>query len=90
MRLSVACECCWFCSSKSCEVVLKCSGRPRTGVVHMLAEAHTSTSPFCVATYEMRIEGIATTASFHKQVLQHAEFAEGRVDTSFVERVFLS
>ena len=39
---------------------------------------------------ELRVEGIATTASFHKQVLQHAEFAEGRVDTSFVERVFLS
>ncbi len=39
---------------------------------------------------ELRIEGIATTASFHKQVLQHLEFAEGRVDTSFVERVFLS
>ncbi|MBP86701.1 MAG: acetyl-CoA carboxylase biotin carboxylase subunit [Planctomycetaceae bacterium] len=39
---------------------------------------------------ELRIEGIATTASFHKQVLQHSEFAEGRVDTSFVERVFLN
>lgn len=38
---------------------------------------------------ELRVEGIATTASFHKQVLQHAEFVEGRVDTSFVERVFL-
>ncbi|HUG71326.1 MAG TPA: acetyl-CoA carboxylase biotin carboxylase subunit [Pirellulaceae bacterium] len=39
---------------------------------------------------ELRVEGIATTASFHKKVLQHAEFSEGRVDTSFVERVFLS
>jgi acetyl-CoA carboxylase biotin carboxylase subunit len=39
---------------------------------------------------ELRVEGISTTASFHKKVLQHAEFAEGRVDTSFVERVFLS
>jgi acetyl-CoA carboxylase biotin carboxylase subunit len=39
---------------------------------------------------ELRIEGIATTASFHKKVLQHSEFAEGRVDTSFVERVFLN
>ena len=39
---------------------------------------------------ELRIEGIATTASFHKKVLQHAEFVEGRVDTSFVERAFLS
>ena len=39
---------------------------------------------------ELRVEGIATTASFHKKVLQHAEFVEGRVDTTFVERVFLS
>ncbi|MEO8495334.1 MAG: acetyl-CoA carboxylase biotin carboxylase subunit [Planctomycetota bacterium] len=39
---------------------------------------------------ELRIEGIATTASFHKRVLQHAEFVEGRVDTTFVERVLLS
>lgn len=39
---------------------------------------------------ELRIEGIATTASFHKKVLQHAEFVEGRVDTSFVERAFLA
>ncbi|MCA9141489.1 MAG: acetyl-CoA carboxylase biotin carboxylase subunit [Planctomycetaceae bacterium] len=38
---------------------------------------------------ELRVEGIATTAPFHKKVLQHAEFVEGRVDTSFVERVFL-
>lgn len=38
---------------------------------------------------ELRIEGIATTASFHKKVLQHAEFVEGRIDTSFVERAFL-
>jgi acetyl-CoA carboxylase biotin carboxylase subunit len=39
---------------------------------------------------ELRVEGISTTAPFHEKVLQHAEFAEGRVDTSFVERVFLS
>ncbi len=37
---------------------------------------------------ELRIEGIATTASFHEKVLQHDEFVEGRVDTSFVERAF--
>ncbi len=35
---------------------------------------------------EMRVEGIHTTIPFHKKVLQHSEFAEGRVDTSFVER----
>jgi len=39
---------------------------------------------------ELRVEGIATTAPFHCRVLQHSEFAEGHVDTSFVERVFLS
>ncbi|MFV1966782.1 MAG: acetyl-CoA carboxylase biotin carboxylase subunit [Pirellulaceae bacterium] len=39
---------------------------------------------------ELRIEGIRTTVPFHKKVLQHSEFVEGRVDTTFVERVFLS
>lgn len=39
---------------------------------------------------ELRIEGIKTTAQFHKTVLQHADFAEGRVDTTFVERVLLN
>jgi acetyl-CoA carboxylase biotin carboxylase subunit len=39
---------------------------------------------------ELRIEGIATTIPFHEKVLQHAEFAEGRIDTSFVERTFLN
>jgi acetyl-CoA carboxylase biotin carboxylase subunit len=35
---------------------------------------------------ELRVEGIYTTVPFHKKVLQHSEFVEGRVDTSFVER----
>jgi len=39
---------------------------------------------------ELRIEGIKTTVPFHKKVLQHSDFVEGWVDTSFVERVFLS
>ena len=39
---------------------------------------------------ELRIEGIKTTVPFHKKVLQHSDFVEGLVDTSFVERVFLS
>ena len=39
---------------------------------------------------ELRIEGIKTTAPFHKLVLSHATFAEGMVDTKFVERTFLS
>ncbi len=37
---------------------------------------------------ELRVEGIATTASFHREVLQNAEFVEGGIDTSFVERTF--
>jgi acetyl-CoA carboxylase biotin carboxylase subunit len=39
---------------------------------------------------ELRIEGIQTTVPFHKKVLQHSEFVEGWVDTTFVERVFLT
>jgi acetyl-CoA carboxylase biotin carboxylase subunit len=38
---------------------------------------------------ELRVEGIATTAPFHKKVLSHATFAEGLIDTGFVERTFL-
>ena len=37
---------------------------------------------------ELRIEGIRTTVPFHKKVLQHSDFVEGWVDTTFVERVF--
>ena len=39
---------------------------------------------------ELRIEGIQTTAPFHKRVLSHATFAEGRIDTGFVERTLLA
>ncbi len=39
---------------------------------------------------ELRIEGIKTTVPFHKKVLQHSEFVEGWVDTTFVERVILT
>lgn len=37
---------------------------------------------------ELKIEGIRTTADFHRQVLEHAEFVEGGIDTGFVERVW--
>ncbi len=37
---------------------------------------------------ELRVEGIATTTSFHSEVLRNAEFMEGGIDTSFVERAF--
>lgn len=39
---------------------------------------------------ELRIEGIQSTVPFHKKVLSHATFAEGLVDTGFVERTFLT
>ncbi|MHB0955855.1 MAG: acetyl-CoA carboxylase biotin carboxylase subunit [Pirellulaceae bacterium] len=39
---------------------------------------------------ELRVEGIYTTVPFHSKVMAHSEFVEGRVDTSFVERTFLS
>lgn len=35
---------------------------------------------------EMRIEGIRTTIPLHKKILGHAAFAEGRIDTTFIER----
>jgi acetyl-CoA carboxylase, biotin carboxylase subunit len=38
---------------------------------------------------EMQIEGIATTASFQIQVLQHSAFVAGTVDTKWVERELL-
>lgn len=39
---------------------------------------------------ELRVKGIKTTADFHKKVLQHSDFVEGKVDTTFVERTFLN
>jgi acetyl-CoA carboxylase biotin carboxylase subunit len=39
---------------------------------------------------ELRIEGIKTTAPFHHRVLSHATFADGLVDTKFVERELLA
>jgi acetyl-CoA carboxylase biotin carboxylase subunit len=39
---------------------------------------------------ELRVEGIKTTAPFHLQILGHAMFVEGMVDTKFVERTLLA
>jgi acetyl-CoA carboxylase biotin carboxylase subunit len=39
---------------------------------------------------ELRVEGIFTTAPFHREVLKHRDFAEGLVDTGWVERTFLA
>jgi len=35
---------------------------------------------------ELRIEGIKTTVGLHRDILGHAAFVEGRIDTTFVER----
>jgi acetyl-CoA carboxylase biotin carboxylase subunit len=37
---------------------------------------------------ELRVEGISTTVPFHREVLRHAEFAKGGIDTGFVERMW--
>jgi acetyl-CoA carboxylase, biotin carboxylase subunit len=37
---------------------------------------------------ELRVDGIKTTAGLHQEILRHTAFAEGRVDTGFVERTF--
>lgn len=39
---------------------------------------------------ELRIEGIRTTVPFHRDVLRHTDFADGLVDTGWVERTFLT
>ncbi len=37
---------------------------------------------------ELRVEGIKTTATIQQALLQHTAFADGRVDTTFIERTF--
>ena len=39
---------------------------------------------------ELRVEGIHTTVPIHQEILSHSAFAEGRIDTTFVERTLLS
>lgn len=39
---------------------------------------------------ELRVDGIETTASLHQDILSHSAFADGRIDTSFVERTFVN
>lgn len=39
---------------------------------------------------ELHIQGISTTAEMHREILQHADFVEGAVDTTWVERTFFS
>jgi acetyl-CoA carboxylase biotin carboxylase subunit len=58
-------------------------------IVHQATRAEAIAS-MIRALDELRIEGIQTTAQFHKKVLQHAEFVAGWVDTKFVERTFMA
>lgn len=39
---------------------------------------------------ELQIGGIHTTVPFHKKILTHSAFVEGTIDTTFVERTFLT
>ncbi len=39
---------------------------------------------------ELQIEGIHTTAQFHKKILTHSAFVDASIDTTFVERTFMS
>jgi len=38
---------------------------------------------------ELHIEGVATTASLHRQIFQHFHFVRGKVDTGFIEEYFM-
>jgi acetyl-CoA carboxylase biotin carboxylase subunit len=39
---------------------------------------------------ELRVEGIHTTVPIHQEILSHSAFADGRIDTTFVERTLLA
>ncbi len=39
---------------------------------------------------ELRVDGIQTTIPIHQEILSHSAFVEGRIDTTFVERTFLT
>jgi acetyl-CoA carboxylase biotin carboxylase subunit len=55
-------------------------------IVH---QANRETAIACMqrALGELRVEGIKTTAPFHQEILRHSAFVEGRIDTTFVERM---
>ncbi|MEE2991140.1 MAG: acetyl-CoA carboxylase biotin carboxylase subunit [Planctomycetota bacterium] len=42
----------------------------------------------CLA--ELNVRGIDTTAQMHSEILQHSDFVEGSIDTTWVERTFFS
>ncbi|MGE3821967.1 MAG: acetyl-CoA carboxylase biotin carboxylase subunit, partial [Isosphaeraceae bacterium] len=56
---------------------------------------HAPTRPEALATMrraldELVIEGIQTTIPLHRRIFQNRDFIEGRVDTTWVERVLLA
>ena len=56
---------------------------------------HAPTRPEAIARMlraldELQIDGITTTAALHRRILRNPDFAEGRVDTTWVERVLLA
>jgi acetyl-CoA carboxylase biotin carboxylase subunit len=38
---------------------------------------------------ELVVEGIQTTIPLHRRIFRHPDFIEGRVDTTWVERVLM-
>jgi acetyl-CoA carboxylase biotin carboxylase subunit len=39
---------------------------------------------------ELRADGIKTIAPLQQEILNHSAFVEGRVDTTFIERTWMS
>jgi acetyl-CoA carboxylase biotin carboxylase subunit len=39
---------------------------------------------------ELHVEGIKTTVPLHQKILDHAAFGNGQVDTTFIERTWLT
>ncbi len=39
---------------------------------------------------ELKVDGIRTTASLHREILSHSAFSESRIDTTFVERTLMA
>jgi len=39
---------------------------------------------------ELQVGGVKTTVPIHQKIMQHAAFVEGRVDTTFIERTWMS
>jgi acetyl-CoA carboxylase biotin carboxylase subunit len=58
-------------------------------IVHQPSRAE-AISCMLRALAELRIEGVKTTVPLHEKIIRHPAFAEGRVDTTFIERTWPS